>query len=391
MPRAISTALAAHLKGSAHTVCYLLKIMPVREGVDAFGLCTLDADVTYDDGTGPLTYRAKRGYTAFDLDTKADMSVDSSEASGLLAEYPADGVTAEGVASGDYDCARFVQYLVNYEDLTMGHVILNAGQLGQVTMIDEITCKLELRSLTQILKQNSIIELTSITCRASFGDLRCKMPLRWYNATVATVGVEPDRDFTLVNAPGIGAPPGSTTGPVSGVPFFTGNGTQTTTQLLDTAGDAVYSGFTVSAIYRNGVALTSGADYTVGGTGLVQWLDHGSPPAPAAPTSGAAFTWDGTLTLQPDGFFSPGVVHWLTGANAGRENEVESYVAATGAITLVIPTGQSIAPGDTFQIRRDCDKSKAMCRDVYANLLNMRAEPELPRANGTDLQSPSAH
>ncbi|HEV2682631.1 MAG TPA: DUF2163 domain-containing protein [Rhodanobacter sp.] len=386
MPRAISTALAAHLKGSSHTVCYLLKIMPVRAGVATFGICTLDADVTYDDGTGPLTYRAKRGYTSFDLDTKADMSVGSSEASGLLADYPADGVTAAGVAAGDYDCARFVQYLVNYEDLTQGHVILNAGQVGQVTMLDELTCKLELRSLTQILKQNSIIELTSITCRAQFGDLRCKMPLRWYNATVATVGAEPDRDFTLVNAPGIGAPPGSATGPVSGVPFFTGNGTQATTQLLDTAGDAVRSGFTVTTVYANGTPTTH---YTINSSGLVTF-NNGSGVT-TAPASGVAYTWDGTLTLQPDGFFSPGVVHWLTGANAGRENEVESYVAATGAVTLVIPTQQSIAPGDTFQIRRDCDKSKAMCRDVYSNLLNMRAEPELPRANGTDLQSPSAH
>ena len=386
MPRAISTALAAHLKGSAHTVCYLLKIMPVRAGVDAFGLCTLDADVTYDDGTGAMTYRAKRGYTSFDLDTKADMSVDSSEASGLLADYPADGVTAAGIAAGDYDGARFVQYLVNYEDLTQGHVILNAGQVGQVTMIDDLTCKLELRSLTQILKQNSIIELTSITCRASFGDLRCKMPLRWYDATVATVGVEPDRDFTLADAPGIGAPPGSATGPVSHVPFFTGNGTQATTQLLDTAGDAVRSGFTVTTVYANGTPTTH---YTIDGTGLVTF-NNGSGVT-TAPASGVVFTWDGTLALQPDGFFVPGVVHWLTGANAGRENEVESYVAATGAITLVIPTQQPIAPGDTFQIRRDCDKSKAMCRDVYANLLNMRAEPELPRANGTDLQSPSAH
>jgi hypothetical protein len=386
MSRNVPTALAAHLAGPATTVCYLLKIMPVRAGVDTFGLITLDADRDYDDGTGLLTYRAKRGYTAFDLDTKADLSVDSSEAAGLLAEYPADGVTAEGIARGDYDGARFIQYLVNYEDLTMGHVILNAGQVGQVKMLDDLTCKIELRSLTQILKQNSIIELTSITCRAQFGDTRCKMPLRWYGTAVATVGAETDRVFTIVNAPGIGAPPGSTTGPVSGVQFFTGNGTTTTAQLLDTAGDAVRSGFVVSTVKANGTAFTY---YSIDGTGLVTFKD--SSGVVTAPASGVVFTWDGTLTLQPDGFFAPGVVHWETGANAGRENEVESYVAATGAVTLVIPTYQTIAPGDTFQIRRDCDKSKAMCRDVYSNLLNMRAEPELPRANGTDLQSPSAH
>ena len=55
--------------------------------------------------------------------------------------------------------------------------------------------------------------------------------------------------------------------------------------------------------------------------------------------------------------------------------------------TFAIPAYKPIVVGDTFMIRRDCDKSKAMCKD-YGNLLNMRAEPELPRANGTALQVP---
>lgn len=98
-------------------------------------------------------------------------------------------------------------------------------------------------------------------------------------------------------------------------------------------------------------------------------------------------TWDGAITLRPDGYFVPGVVQWLTGDNAGRENEVEEYDAATGTVTLVIPTYAEVKAGDTFKIRRDCDKSKSMCKD-YGNLLNMRAEPEIPRADGTSLQTP---
>lgn len=95
-----------------------------------FGLTTLDVDVTFDDGSGPITYRAKNGYTAFDVDTRSDLSVNNSEASGLLAQYPLDGVTLAGIAAGDYDSASFIQYLVNYEDLTMGYVEINSGQVG---------------------------------------------------------------------------------------------------------------------------------------------------------------------------------------------------------------------------------------------------------------------
>jgi len=372
MSRNVPTALAAHLAQPATTICYLLKVTPKRAGVAVFGLTTLDRDVTYDDGTGPLTYRAKRGYTAFDLDTKADLSVDSSEASGLLAEYPADGVTEAGVTAGDYDGARFVQYLVNYEDTSMGHVILNSGQVGQIDMIDSLTCKIELRSLTQILKQNSVIELTSITCRAQFGDARCKKPLIWYDATVDTVGTESDRTFNVDATAGY-------VQDVAGASFGTGDGTTVAFQLKDTQGVDVTSGYTITAIYDAGVVTTG---YTDSGTGLITFT--------TAPASADALTWDGSVTLPApaDSYFVPGVVEWLTGANAGRQNEIESYTAATQTVTLVIPAYQTIAPGDTFKIRRDCDKSKAACI-AYGNLLNMRAEPELPRANATDIQSPA--
>lgn len=371
--RNVPPALAAHLKQPATTVCYLLKIMPKRPDVPVFGLTTLDDDRVYDDGTGPLTYRAKRGYTAFDVDTRADLSVDNSEASGLLAEYPADGVTAEGIARGDYDGARFVQYLVNYEDLTMGHIILNAGQVGQVKMIDDLTCHMELRSLTQILKQLSIVEVTSITCRAKFGDERCKMPLDWYTGTVGTVGAEIDRTFTVAE-PGLSKTYTNTL-------LMTGDGATTTAQLKTPAGLDVTAGYTITELRVNGVPTTT---YTDDGAGLITF--------PGAPTTGEEVRWDGVVqnpTPAPDGFFVPGVVHWKGGANAGRENEIEEYVSDTGTVTLVIPTYQPIAPGDTFDIRRDCDKSKAMCID-YGNLLNMRAEPELPRADAASLQAPGA-
>lgn len=378
--RSLSSALAAHLAKPATSTCFLLKVTPARSGATPFGITTLDADVTYDDGTGPMTYRAKRGYTAFDVQTASDLSVDNSEAQGLLAEYPADGMTAAGIAKGLYDSARFVQYLVNYNDLTMGHVVINAGQVGQVSNIDDMTVKMEMRSLTQILKQNSIIETTSITCRAKFGDARCKMPLYWYSSAVASVGAESDRVFTMTTKPGGGDASSGSTGPVSAVPFGHGDGSKLAFQLLDTAGQPLTGGFAVSAIKINGTTQ-SGSSYSISGTGLVTFT--------TTPSTAAQLTWDGTVTLFPSGYFSPGVVAWLTGDNAGTENEIESYDSSTGTVTLAIPANVTLQVGDTLQIRRDCDYSKAMCRDTYNNLLNMRAEPELPRADGTDLMSPT--
>lgn len=377
MPRACSAALAAHLAGPATTICFLLKVTP--KNAPQFGITTLDSDKTYDDGAGSVTYRAKRGYTAMDVETRSDLSVNNSEASGLLAEYPVDGATAAGIAGGDYDGAAFVQYLINYMDLSMGHVIVNSGQVGQVTNINDLTVKMEMRALTQILKQNTMVELTSVNCRAAFGDARCKLPFRWYSGTVTAVGAETDRDFSDSNTPGFSGAPSGGSGPVTDVPLLTGDGATTTAQLVDSSGNTVTSGFVVTDIKADGVAMAAG-DYTVSDTGLVTFT--------AAPADGAAVTWDGTLPLHPADFFVPGVVQWLTGANAGRENEVESYDGTTGAVVLVIPVNISIAVGDTYKIRRDCAKSKAACI-AYANIVNMRAEPELPVGTGLDAQAPT--
>lgn len=318
MPRNIPPALAARLRDHSTTLCYLLKVVP-REA-ETFGITTCNRDVDFDDGSGIRTYRAKRGYTASDTETKSDLSVNNAEADGLVAEYPADGVTKEGIARGDYDGAAYMHYLIDYEHPEDGFVLIGAGTVGRVTTSDDLTMQLEMRSLTQTLKQASMIELTSITCRAKFGDARCKMPLEWVEGTVIGVGDESDRTFYVELYAEVDS---------SGVP--------------DVSSD-----------------------------------------------SSVEQTSDGFVVDFPDAHFVPGVVHWDTGSNAERENEVDTYeLTSDGAqVTLVIPTHQSVEVGDTFRIRQDCDKSRAMCRDRYHNVLNFRGEPDIPRGDATSLGAP---
>lgn len=392
MPRNVPSRLAAHLAGPTTSIAYLLKVKPQPWSQSPiFGISTSTRDSVYDDGSGdgPITYYCASGYTALDLMTTPDLKVDNTEASGLLAALARQGMTADGIQRGDYDCARFVQYMVNVLDLTMGHVIMNAGQIGQVTNLSDQTASIELRSLTQILAQNSIIELTSITDRARYGGVRNKMVLRWYGSSVASLGAENDRDFVIGSIPGFTDPPGSASGTVTNLQFASGNGTMNSAQLIDTAGQYVAPGFTVSSLSIDGT-VQSGSKYSISSTGLVTWAFYSSatPPALVPPAAGTIWTWDGTVPIYPDGYFVPGVVHWLTGANTGRENEIESYVAATGAVSLVIPTREPIVAGDTFNIRRDSDKSKTRAI-ADNNLPNFRGEPELPRADGVSLQTPT--
>lgn len=55
-----------------------------------------------------------------------------------------------------------------------------------------------------------------------------------------------------------------------------------------------------------------------------------------------------------DDFYTPGVVEWLTGDNAGRQDDIDQNTAGTFALSL--PTGFPIQIGDTFRVRQDCTK-----------------------------------
>lgn len=303
------------------TLCRLLKVSPI--GQTPFGITSLNRDIVFDDGNGAITYRAACGYTPSDIVTKTDLSVNNSEADSLLAQYPMDGVTAEAISESLYDGAPYIEMLIDYEDTAAGFGILGSGNIGQITTQDGLACKVELRSLIQVLKQTNMIELTSITCRAKFGDNQCKIGLVWYRGIVTAVGSETDRTFSF------------------GVPD------------PDSAG------------------YTSAEEQYLTSAGYVF-------PAPHTFSDGNVY-----------GFFEPGIVHWTSGDYVSKESEIESFDYATNTVTLSIPVPTEIQVGDTFNIRADCAKSKAMCIERYSNIVNFRGEPEIPLGTGTDLQSPT--
>lgn len=91
---------------------------------------------------------------------------------------------------------------------------------------------------------------------------------------------------------------------------------------------------------------------------------------------------------QADGYFQPGHIEWLTGDNAGRTYEVEQFDSG-GIITLAHPTYYDVQAGDTFQIRKQCPKTKAACV-AFGQILNFRGEPDTPEADSRSNQTPKA-
>lgn len=104
--------------------------------------------------------------------------------------------------------------------------------------------------------------------------------------------------------------------------------------------------------------------------------------------SNQSFTTSG---LAPTYGGNPGKVRWLTGRNAGREYEVDTFEDDSGGqiIGLTFPTMFPIEAGDTFEFRDDCPKTKAACK-ARGNWANFRGEPNIPVGDAGQASVPGA-
>ena len=81
---------------------------------------------------------------------------------------------------------------------------------------------------------------------------------------------------------------------------------------------------------------------------------------------------------QAAGYFSMGVVKWLTGANAGVAMDVAGH-ATGGVILLQLPMVEPIAIGDTFSIRAGCMKRYSEdCVTKFSNGINFGGYKDIP-------------
>ena len=353
--RTISTALSNHLAGDVLTVATLWKI--VRTDGQTFGFTDHDQDVT----VGGITYASTGGHTSSAIVWSDDLSVSNQE---ITAVFDSSAINAQDVAAGLWDYAAVTLYLVNYADVSMGVLPLTTGVLGQVvTKRGQFVA--ELRGLGQLLQQE-VGSLYSATCRAKHGDSRCTLNLAplTFNGTVTGVTnrrVFADASLTQVG-PSITYTSGSYTIPSIG-PF-------TITPLVPQGGSWVADVSVLNT--QTGVALTKVASSPSQGQYAVTAGVYSFSPLDGGKPVSVTFNY-------AQGYFTYGLVTWLTGANAGYSMDVRQFTP--GLVTLALPMSYPIAVGDTYTIVAGCDKTAATCKTRYGNLMNFRGEPFVP---GTD-------
>lgn len=84
----------------------------------------------------------------------------------------------------------------------------------------------------------------------------------------------------------------------------------------------------------------------------------------------------GITVSQPAERFTYGTVEFTSGLNTGAIIEIKS--SPTGSIVLFLPPQYVVALGDTITLVAGCNKMRATCSGTYFNIINMRAEPDLP-------------
>lgn len=202
--RYIPPALRAHLQQDVTTTCKLLRL-ELQDG-RVFGMTTLDADVFYQG----VLYRSQTGADPSVIATDTGLSVDNAESMTLAANSSLTGITVTGANAGDLDDATWQMLLVNYRDLSMGHMILDAGDVGNVTVTEDMSVTIELISFVMRLRQR-IGTLDSRTCRAVFGNpakgqLGCGVNANAYWVTATVTGVDQDEPQRLFSSVGLSLP-----------------------------------------------------------------------------------------------------------------------------------------------------------------------------------------
>ncbi|MDR2077661.1 MAG: DUF2163 domain-containing protein [Rickettsiales bacterium] len=86
---------------------------------------------------------------------------------------------------------------------------------------------------------------------------------------------------------------------------------------------------------------------------------------------------DNSIKNKDKDYFRYGSITFIDGKNKGSSVEVkQSYL---GGIILSIPPVNAMEVGDQFKLMAGCDKKFDSCSGRFANAINFRGEPNLPR------------
>jgi uncharacterized phage protein (TIGR02218 family) len=185
--KSLSAPLQTHLDSGTTTLAWCWRL--TRNDGAVFGFTDHDQPLTFD-GT---SFEPESGFTASEIRSGSDLSVDAQEAEGVLTS---DTITETDILDGRWDNATVEIWRVNWADTT-SRALLRRGAIGQVRR-GRLHFVAEMRSLAHVLGQ-TIGRTFQASCDAALGDARCGVDLNdlAFKATGMVVSLSGDRGFTV--------------------------------------------------------------------------------------------------------------------------------------------------------------------------------------------------
>lgn len=163
--------MAGHLKGNAHTLCWMLRL-DLRDGT-VIGLTEHELDLNFDlgDGAGTVRYRANPGLILSDIVQAAGFDADNFEFSVPLQAVGQGSFTLQAVEGGRFAGADVRLFRINWRAPSQGPV---RWMLGNVTegRPDGGVATFEVRSEKDKLNQ-TVGEVITPQCRTWHGSPLC--------------------------------------------------------------------------------------------------------------------------------------------------------------------------------------------------------------------------
>ena len=353
MPKTVPSGLATHLATGRTTLTTIWEITRT-DGV-VVRLTELDTDLS----VGGQTFTSAFGYTRSALSNRAGLSTEDIEIEGIL---NSSFIDRDDVLAGLYNGATLVISVVNFEAPADGASILKRGRLGRINTRPDGRFVAELVSLRSLLEQ-SIIEVSTPTCRAQLGDARCRVPINpdlRANSTEYEVG-----DFIRVSTAGDGT-----------LQSHFENRIYECTTAGTTAGSEPTYSITVGTTTTDGTAVFTARE---------AWTRHATV---SSVVDSRVFDLTITEPRAVDDWFNQGFVLLQSGNNINRRFEIKDWDQSSSRATLFLPAPRSMQIGDVLAITPGCDRRRDTCVAKWVisgstnfangNVVNMRGEPDLP-------------
>jgi hypothetical protein len=362
-----------------------------------------DVEFRYDD----VIYKPTNGLMGSATSSKQNLSVDNMSVTSLIN----DQIKEIDLRSGRFDNAAVEVFWICPTNPQWGILPLKGGRFGEV-QVKNASFEVELRSLAQFLQQ-PFGEFYMLECSAQLGDANCKVPLK---ATIWRANTQ------YVAAPASGdAHYGDLVQPSTPNGFWYRNHQSSgayTTFIDDLHGSAGSGGVNaggntdppLGGLFGGnnngtGIILVAQGGEIIGGAVPEHGTSGGTEPA--WPTTLDAVIGDNTVAWKaiyarkwrsqvtgvfsraqfqdsslpffPPGYFTYGVMTWLTGENAGLSMEIRGYDRVPQPVFYLLEAmPYRVAPDDGYEVTIGCAHTRPACKDQFDNIHNMRAFPDMP-------------